>query len=261
MAGFIDIACNFTHPSFAENLTHVLLDAEAVDVKKFVLLCASLKDLESIQSIQSRDPSKFFITAGIHPHHASEIHDLKGLPLMDIIASIQPDAIGETGLDYFRNISPPEIQRESFAMHIDIAKDLKKPLYLHQRDAHDDFVKILKKHSSHLPRFVVHCFTGTQKQLDAYLELGAYIGLTGWICDKKRNQDLRASIKTIPLDRLMLETDCPYLLPKNLPHKPKKNINEPKFLPHITNEVSQLMNISIETLREETSKNTEFFFN
>ncbi len=261
MAGFIDIACNFTHPSFAHNLERVLLDAETVDVKKFVLLCASLKDLESIQSIKAKDPSKFFITAGIHPHHANEILDLNGLTLTDVLQGIQPDAIGETGLDYFRNISPPEIQRESFAMHIDIAKDLKKPLYLHQRDAHDDFVKILQNHSRGLPRFVVHCFTGTQKQLDAYLELGAYIGLTGWICDEKRNQDLRASIKTIPLDRLMLETDCPYLLPKNLPNKPKKNINEPQFLPHIANEVSQLMDISIEKLREATLKNTEFFFN
>ena len=260
MAGFIDIACNFTHPSFAENIDKVLQEADAVDVQKFVLLCASLKDLEPIQKIQYKDPSKFFITAGIHPHHANEILDLNETPLIDRLVSIQPNAIGETGLDYFRNISPPEIQRDSFAMHIEIAKELQKPLYLHQRDAHDDFISILKKNSNALPPFIVHCFTGTQKQLDDYLDLGAFIGLTGWICDEKRNKDLRESIKSIPLDKLMLETDSPYLVPKNLPIKAKKNINEPKYLPHIANEVSELMGISIESLRDATSQNAENFF-
>jgi len=260
MAGFIDIACNFTHPSFAENIDKVLQEADAVDVQKFVLLCASLKDLDPIQKIQYKDPSKFFITAGIHPHHANEILDLNETPLIDRLVSIQPNAIGETGLDYFRNISPPEIQRDSFAMHIEIAKELQKPLYLHQRDAHDDFISILKKNSNALPPFIVHCFTGTQKQLDDYLDLGAFIGLTGWICDEKRNKDLRESIKNIPLDKLMLETDSPYLVPKNLPIKAKKNINEPKYLPHIANEVSELMGISIESLRDATSQNAENFF-
>ena len=260
MAGFIDIACNFTHPSFAESLDQVLRDANDVDVNKFVLLSASLKDLEPIHSIKSQNPSQFFITAGIHPHHANEILDLNETPLIDRLVSIQPNAIGETGLDYFRNISPPEIQRDSFAMHIEIAKELQKPLYLHQRDAHDDFISILKKNNSALPPFIVHCFTGTQKQLDDYLDLGAFIGLTGWICDEKRNKDLIESIKNIPLDKLMLETDSPYLVPKNLPIKAKKNINEPKYLPHIAKEVSELIGISIESLRDATSKNAENFF-
>ena len=260
MAGFIDIACNFTHPSFAENIDQVLSEAKNVDVKKFVLLCASLNDLKPIQKIRSLNPSQFFITAGIHPHHANEILNLNEIPLIDRLLSIEPDAIGETGLDYFRNISPPDIQRDSFVMHIETAKELNKPLYLHQRDAHDDFISIIKNQSSSLPRFVVHCFTGTQKQLDDYLDLGAFIGLTGWICDEKRNQDLRASIKNIPLDRLMLETDCPYLVPKNLPVKAIKNINEPKYLPHIAKEVSELMGISIESLRDATAQNAENFF-
>ena len=127
-------------------------------------------------------------------------------------------------------------------------------------DESESFISIIKNQSSSLPRFVVHCFTGTQKQLDDYLDLGAFIGLTGWICDEKRNQDLRASVKNIPLDRLMLETDCPYLVPKNLPVKAKKNINEPKYLPHIAKEVSELMGISIESLRDATSQNAENFF-
>ncbi len=220
----------------------------------------ALRILKQYQAFKYRTQPKFFITAGIHPHHANEILDLNETPLIDRLLSIQPNAIGETGLDYFRNISPPEIQRDSFAMHIEIAKELQKPLYLHQRDAHDDFISILKKNNSALPPFIVHCFTGTQKQLDDYLDLGAFIGLTVWICDEKRNKDLRESIKNIPLDKLMLETDCPYLVPKNLPIKAKKNINEPKYLPHIAKEVSELIGISIESLRDATSKNAENFF-
>ena len=118
MAGFIDIACNFTHPSFAENIDQVLSEAKNVDVKKFVLLCASLNDLKPIQKIRSINPAQFFITAGIHPHHANEILNLNEVPLIDRLLSIEPDAIGETGLDYFRNISPPEIQRDSFEMPV-----------------------------------------------------------------------------------------------------------------------------------------------
>jgi len=260
MAGFIDIACNFTHDSFKENLDTIIRDAESADVRKFVLLCASLKDLGLIQEIQTKDTKKFFISAGVHPHHATEIVDLNLRQLSKLLSSINPHAIGETGLDYFRNISPPEVQRHSFEMHIEIAKELKLPLYLHQRDSHDDFIKIIKANSNQFPQFVVHCFTGTQKELDDYLEIGAYIGLTGWICDAKRNLHLRESIKNIPLNRLMIETDCPYLIPKNLPVKPKKNINEPKYLPHIAAEISQLMGLELEEVKSATIKNTLEFF-
>jgi TatD DNase family protein len=260
MAGFIDIACNFTHPSLRENLETILKDAGKVNVNKFVLLCASLNDLALIQEIQIQDLSKYFITAGIHPHNANEVLNMGDQKLLDILKPVKPHAIGETGLDYFRNISPPDIQRDSFGMHIEVAKELGLPLYLHQRDSHDDFIQIIKDHSNNLPRFVVHCFTGSQKELEDYLNLGAYIGLTGWVCDEKRNKDLRVSIKNIPLDRLMIETDCPYLIPKNLPQKPNRNINEPKYLPHIASEISQLMDISLEELQKETYHNSIRFF-
>jgi TatD DNase family protein len=145
-------------------------------------------------------------------------------------------------------------------MHIEIAKVLNLPLYLHQRDSHKDFVDIIKHNINNIPKFVVHCFTGTQDELDDYLDLGAYIGLTGWICDAKRNIDLRKSIKNIPIDRMMIETDCPYLIPKNLPIKPKKNINEPKYLPHIANEIAELKGIEIEELKIATRENAIKFF-
>jgi TatD DNase family protein len=261
MAEFIDIACNFTHPSLKENLDEIMLNAENVGVKKFVLVSSNLSDLKPIEELKSINPLKFYITGGIHPHHAKEIENLNYDSLLKVLAKINPDAIGETGLDYFRNLSKPDTQRESFKMHIKIAQELSLPLYLHQRDAHKDFINIIKNINGPFPRFVVHCFTGNQKELDHYLDLGAYIGLTGWICDANRNKNLRASIKNIPLNRLMLETDSPYLVPKNLPERPKKNINEPKHLPHIAKEVSKLMGVSIDTLKESTYQNTLRFFN
>ena len=122
MAGFVDIACNFTHESFKDDLETVIANAEIAGVEKFVLLCASLKDLDPIKVIQNKAPEKYFISAGIHPHHASEISNVNFNELLTKLQSINPHAIGETGLDYFRNISPPETQRESFQMHIYIAK-------------------------------------------------------------------------------------------------------------------------------------------
>ena len=260
MAGFIDIACNFTHESFKHNLDEVINNAEQEGVEKFVLLCASLADIDPIKVIQNNAPEKYFISAGIHPHHATEILEINHDALLNKLKSISPNAIGETGLDYFRNISPPNIQKKSFGMHIEIAKELSLPLYLHQRDAHGDFIRIIKENISNFPKFVVHCFTGTQVELDEYLELGAYIGLTGWICDAKRNNDLRKSIKNIPIEKMMIETDSPYLIPKNLMVKPKKNVNEPKYLPHIANEICELTGYDLEELKSATSNNAIKFF-
>ena len=260
MAGFIDIACNFTHESFKHNLDEVINNAEQEGVEKFVLLCASLADIGPIKVIQNNAPEKYFISAGIHPHHATEILEINHDALLNKLKSISPNAIGETGLDYFRNISPPDIQKKSFGMHIEIAKELSLPLYLHQRDAHGDFIRIIKENISNFPKFVVHCFTGTQAELDEYLELGAYIGLTGWICDAKRNIDLRKSIKNIPIEKMMIETDSPYLIPKNLMIKPNKNINEPKYLPHIANEICELTGYDLEELKSATSNNAIEFF-
>ena len=260
MAGFIDIACNFTHESFKDNLDEIIFNAELEGVEKFVLLCASLADLEPIQIIQNKHPEKYFISAGIHPHHANEILETNYEDLLGKLKSTTPNAIGETGLDYFRNISPPNIQKKSFSMHIEIAKELSLPLYLHQRNAHSDFINIIKENKNAFPKFVVHCFTGTQEELDEYLELGAYIGLTGWICDAKRNIDLRKSIKNIPIEKMMIETDSPYLIPKNLMDKPKKNINEPKYLPHIANEICELTGYGLEELKLATSNNAIEFF-
>ena len=201
-----------------------------------------------------------FFTIGVHPHHANEINEEYLKKLKEVINNNNPHAIGETGLDFFRNLSTYEEQIFAFEEQIKIAIDTNKPLFLHQRDSHDDFIKILRKYSSDINKSVVHCFTGTKEQLDDYLELDCYIGVTGWICDAKRNVELRKTIKNIPLERLMIETDCPYLIPKNLEEKPKNNRNEPTYLNHIANEVATLMKKDINDIREKTYKTSLSFF-
>ena len=256
-----DIACNFTSERFDDDLNDVINRAITNKITKFGLICSRLMDLDKLLKIYSRYSKDMFFTIGVHPHHANEINDRYLKNLKEVININNPHAIGETGLDFFRNLSTYEEQIYAFEEQIKIAIETDKPLFLHQRDSHDDFIKILKKYSSNLNNSVVHCFTGTKAQLEDYLNLDCYIGVTGWICDEKRNVELRKTIKNIPPSKLMIETDCPYLIPKNLRNKPKNNRNEPSSLNHIVSEIAILMEINEDVLREETFKNTKNFFN
>ena len=255
-----DIACNFSSERFDKDLDEVINRAIANKITKFGLICSRMSDLNKLLKIYQQYSKSMFYTIGVHPHHANEINDGYLKKLKDVIATNNPHAIGETGLDFYRNLSTYEEQIYAFEEQIKIAIYTNKPLFLHQRDSHDDFIKILKKYSSDISKAVVHCFTGTQEQLDDYLELDFYIGVTGWICDEKRNVELRKTIKNIPLEKLMIETDCPYLIPKNLVEKPKNNRNEPSNLNHIINEIAELMEIDIDILRKQTFVNTINYF-
>ena len=255
-----DIACNFTSERFNKDLDDVIKRAIANKITKFGLICSRMSDLNKLLKIYKQYSKSMFYTIGVHPHHANEINDVYLKKLKNVITTYNPHAIGETGLDFFRNLSTYEQQIYVFEEQIKIAIDTNKPLFLHQRDSHDDFIKILRKYSSDISKAVVHCFTGTQGQLDDYLELDCYIGITGWICDEKRNVELRKAIKKIPLEKLMIETDCPYLIPKNLVEKPKNNRNEPTNLNHIINEIAVLMEIDIDILRKQTFENTINYF-
>jgi TatD DNase family protein len=260
MNNLFDIACNFSSDRFEKDLNKVIKRAKDNNVTKFLLVSASLKDAEKVNKIYQDNKDSCFLTIGAHPHHANEFNSSSPSEMKRLIDEYKPHSVGETGLDFFRNISSYEEQLFAFEEQIRIAIETNLPLFLHQRDAHDDFMKIISKYKNDISKAVVHCFTGTQKELDDYLEMEFSIGLTGWICDERRNIDLRKSLKNIPLDKLMIETDCPYLIPRNLNNKPKNNRNEPAYLPHIANEIALLINLDKDKLIDITYKNSISFF-
>jgi TatD DNase family protein len=260
MNNLFDIACNFSSDRFEKDLNKVIKRAKDNNVTKFLLVSASLKDAEKVNKIYQDNKDSCFLTIGAHPHHANEFNSSSPSEMKRLIDEYKPHSVGETGLDFFRNISSYEEQLFAFEEQIRIAIETNLPLFLHQRDAHDDFLKIISIYKNDISKAVVHCFTGTQKELDDYLEMEFSIGLTGWICDERRNIDLRKSLKNIPLDKLMIETDCPYLIPRNLNNKPKNNRNEPAYLPHIANEIALLINLDKDKLIDITYKNSINFF-
>ncbi|MBC8027067.1 MAG: TatD family hydrolase, partial [Steroidobacteraceae bacterium] len=176
-------------------------------------------------------PGELFATAGVHPHHASDV-TTETLPALEAAANDPAVvAVGECGLDYFRDLSARDLQRRAFGWQLEIAARTGKPVFLHQRDAHDDFIAILREHR--VNRGVAHCFTAGESERDAYLELGLHIGITGWINDERRGLHLREVVKGIPADRLLIETDAPYLLPRDIRPAPKTRRNEPMYLPYV----------------------------
>src|SRR5690606_12287965 len=187
-----------------------------------------------------------YATAGVHPHHAVELDAHTVDALRELAAQPKVVAVGECGLDFFRNFSPPDAQERAFVAQLELAAECGLPVFLHQRDAHERFTAILTEHRKSLTGGVAHCFTGGPAELEAYLELGLYIGVTGWLCDDRRGAALRAALPRIPLDRLLLETDAPYLLPRDLAEKPRNRRNEPAFLPHVLAKTAEGLGMPID---------------
>ena len=169
MPEFFDIACNLTHESILPNIDDVISEAKLVNVNKLGLISAELEDFSKIASLIKRYPDDLAPTYGVHPHHASQLSELTKIEFLQLVSKYNPNVIGEIGLDYFRNISTPEEQMHAFEIQLQAAIDLELPGFLHQRDSHDDFLKILRNYHSELSSLVVHCFTGTQRELDEYL--------------------------------------------------------------------------------------------
>lgn len=256
----IDIGANLTHDSFAADRTEVVDRAVAAGVSRFIVTGSSEQGSRDAEQLAAGNPGVMYSTAGVHPHHASEYSDEVESTLAALLARPHVVAVGECGLDYFRNFSPVAAQRNAFRLQLELAERCGKPLFLHQRDAHDDFVKILAPRVERLPRCVAHCFTGDETMLRDYLDLGLYIGITGWICDERRGAHLKDLIGSIPRDRLMLETDAPYLLPRSLTPRPKSRRNEPAFLREVLRVVADAAGVSEAEIAKSTTANTERFF-
>jgi TatD DNase family protein len=198
-------------------------------------------------------PRRLFATAGVHPHYANELTEELLAELRQLAALPQVVAVGECGLDYFRDLSPRAVQQTAFHRQLELAAVVGKPVFLHQRAAHADFVAILKEHRAMLVGGVAHCFTGSRDELTAYLRMDLAIGITGWICDERRGAHLLPLMSEIPADRLLLETDGPYLLPRDLPRRPESRRNEPAYLPHIAATVARARGETLETLAESST--------
>jgi TatD DNase family protein len=257
---FIDIGINLAHDSFDADRAQVMHRARDAGVVQMIVTGSSVEGTVKSLELVNAHPGTLYCTAGVHPHHAADLTE-SALPELERLArDAGVVAVGECGLDYFRDFSPRELQRRAFHWQLELAAKLRKPVFLHQRDAHDDFIAILREHESGLTGGVAHCFTAGEKERDAYLELGLHIGITGWICDERRGLHLREVVKGIPADRLMVETDAPYLLPRDLKPAPKSRRNEPHFLPHVARAVATARGEPLEQLARDVLQTTRRFF-
>jgi len=263
MSGIVDIGANLGNKAFREDLDAVLARALDAGVETIVAtgttVPASRGAWEIAERQRERSP-RLFSTAGIHPHHASQYGPDALVALRELCARPEVVAVGECGLDFDRNFSPRAEQLRCFEAHLELAAELRMPVFLHERAAHEDFAAILAKHRSRIPRAVVHCFTGTGEALARYLDLDLHIGITGWICDERRGTHLRDLVGQIPRVRLMIETDAPYILPRTIRPKPKSNRNEPSLLPHVLRTVAESRGESPEELARSTTETARAFF-
>lgn len=254
-APLIDIGLNLTHASFDADRAAVLDRARAVGVTRMLVTGSSVAQSGAALRLAEAHPQMLRATAGIHPHHASEWQAASREELLALLASPLVLAVGECGLDYFRNFSPHADQERAFREQLALAAEARKPVFLHQRDAHEPFLSILREHRPHLAGGVAHCFTAGIEEARAYLDLGLYIGITGWLCDERRGLHLREVVRYVPRERLLIETDAPYLLPRDLKPQPGNRRNEPAWLPHIAATLAQLREESLEEVAACTTRN------
>ena len=256
----IDIGLNLSHESFASDLDAVIQRAVVAGVSQGILTGATEQGSKDAYELTQKYPDLFYSTAGVHPHYSSEYTSDVHKTIEELIENDNVVAVGECGLDFNRNFSTTSEQEYAFRQQLEIAKNSQLPVFLHQRDAHDLFLEVLKDNINEISGGVAHCFTGTKEQMKDYLDLGLYIGITGWICDERRGQDLQEAIKFLPIDRLLIETDAPYLLPRDLKPKPKSRRNEPMYLGHVLETIARLRNEKVETLAQLTIQNTKRLF-
>ncbi|WP_338519947.1 TatD family hydrolase [Alteromonas gracilis] len=224
----------------------VINRAKEAGVEKLCVITTHPNEWAPAFALYQRFPEHLCYTIGVHPHNAKDVtpqhfDELKALAQQEGCV-----AVGECGLDFNRDFSPRPTQIRVFEAQLAIAQEINLPVYLHERDAFEQQLALLRRYMPSLKGGIAHCFTGNAEQVKHYLALGLYIGITGWVCDEKRGQDLRDAVVHIPLNKLILETDAPYLFPKTL--RPRKRNNEPAFLPHIANQLGEYLKLETDKL-------------
>lgn len=257
----IDIGVNLTNKRFHKDLPDVIANARQAGLSALIITGTDFASSESAIALAQTAPDFLFCTAGIHPHDAQSFDSTSVASLRRLALDPQVKAIGECGLDFNRNYSTPAAQEYAFVQQLELAVELQLPVFMHERDASQRFIELLTPYIAQLPNAVLHCFTGDKHDLQRCLDLDLHIGITGWICDERRGTELLDLVKLIPDNRLMIETDAPYLLPRSLRPKPKSSRNEPKYLPYIAQTIALAREQSFADLVSNTQKNSQAFFN
>ena len=257
---WFDTGVNLLDPRFdLEIVTQESVDAKVTDV---LVISSDIDESQRAISLMQKSPLnnlRLHATAGVHPHYADNIKPESWTKLRALLADNKIAAVGECGLDFNRNFSTQNNQINAFDTQLKIAVEYQKGVYLHERDAFDTQYAMLQKVHHKLPFLVAHCFTGTSPQMHKYLDLGCYIGITAWVCDDKRGQDLQAAVASLPLDKLLLETDAPYLFPKTV--RPRAKQNAPKYIYAIAEKIAQIKQVSVEEIAHAAYQNANYLFN
>lgn len=256
----VDIGANLTNHCFQGDLDPVLERAFDAGVREIVITGTDEESSSQAVEMAAQHPGHLYCTAGVHPHDAEHYTRETEQTLLNLLKMEPVVAVGETGLDFNRNYSAPEAQTRAFEAQLELARQTRLPVFLHERDAYQRQSEMLGEFRDGLCDAVSHCFTGSREALYGYLDLDLYIGITGWICDERRGKHLKELVREIPANRLLLETDAPYLLPRSLEPKPKGRRNEPAFLTEVLRVVAECVGKPAEQLAAETTANARRFF-
>jgi TatD DNase family protein len=261
---YTDIGINLTNKQFQNEVPQIIRNAIAAGVEQMILTGTSVRNSEQSANLAKKYPDNLASTAGIHPHDAKHF-DRESIPaLKRLLQGPEVVSVGECGLDFDRDFSPRPVQEKCFEAQLELAIEMNKPLFLHERAAFTRFNAITDNYLSSLPKAVVHCFTGTLTEAKIYLDKGFFLGFTGAISDVRRFEQLREVVKFAPLDRLMIETDSPFMLAKNVPKgmltKYHERRNEPAFLPFVAQTIAEFKGISVEETAHRTTMNAKLFF-
>ena len=251
----IDSHCHLDHEPLLSNLNDIIERSKSVGIKKILTICTTLNSFEKIKEIIKKDEI-IYGTYGIHPHETKDNIVNSELIINQINDNDKIIGVGESGLDFYYNNSNKNLQIKSFEEHIKASIELNVPIIIHSRNAELDTLKILKKYKNDNLRILMHCFTGSKKFAEDLSDLNAYFSASG-IITFKNSLDLQKTFQSIPVNRLLIETDSPFLAPE--PNRGKKN--EPSFIRFTGEKLASLKNISFKDLIISTTNNFNRLFN
>lgn len=254
-----DIGVNLSSNQFNVDREAVVARARAAGVNGMLLTGTNADESERVAAMARHFPG-CWATVGVHPHDASSWSDKTKARILHLLSQERVVAVGECGLDFNRNYSTQNEQEYTFIAQLEIAAERELPVFLHCREAHRRFMTLLKPWIAKVPGAVLHCFTGTRNEALECLDNGLYLGITGWVCDERRGLELQTLLPLIPANRLLLETDAPWLLPRTLQPKPKSRRNEPVYLAHILAQVAQWRTEDPVALERQLDENVRCLF-